>query len=54
MLSGRKTYIIAIITIAYGALLVYQGQTEQGWQLILGGSGLGTLRAGVTKSGPSN
>lgn len=50
-LSGKKTYIVAICTIIYGVGLILNGQTDQGVQVILGGLGLGGLRAGVAKSG---
>jgi hypothetical protein len=49
-LSGKKTYIVALVTVAYGLVLIAQGQTDAGISLVLGGSGLGALRAGVSKS----
>lgn len=51
-LEGMKTYLVAILTIGYGAWQIYQGNQNEGILTILGGSGLGALRAGVTKSGP--
>lgn len=41
-LKGKKTYIIAILTIALGFL---QGNIE----MIMGGLGMMTIRAGISK-----
>lgn len=51
-LEGMKTYLVAGLTIAYGGWQIYQGNMNEGILTILGGSGLGALRAGVSKSGP--
>lgn len=50
-LSGKKTYIIAVLTILYAIFGYWQGHMEfdDAMQMILGGAGLGALRAGVTK-----
>lgn len=53
-LSGKKTYIIGGITVAYGIALFFTDQREKGLQTILEGIALMTLRAGITKSGPQN
>ena len=45
LLSGKKTYVVAILTITLGLL---NGDNT----LILQGLGLITLRLGVSKSGP--
>lgn len=52
-LSGKKTYIIGGITIAYGIALICNDQREKGIQTILEGFAMMTLRAGITKSGPA-
>lgn len=52
MLSGYKTYIVAVLMAGYGVALILQGQSDQGVQVILNALGLGFLRNGVTKSGP--
>lgn len=53
-LSGKKTYIIGGITITYGIALFLTDQKEKGVQTILEGFAMMTLRAGITKSGPTN
>jgi hypothetical protein len=52
-LSGKKTYIVAICTIVYGIGTIIAGDTPGGAKIILAALGLGTLRAGVAKSGPN-
>ncbi len=54
-LSGKKTYIVAGLMVIVG---IVEGLTGGGWGgvmenalVILNGLGLGTLRAGVAKSG---
>lgn len=51
MLEGKKTYLIAAATILYGALGLALGHlnVDQAAELILGGSGLAALRAGLAK-----
>jgi len=58
-LSGKKTYIIAAITILAVVAEKFLGidipgfDTTGDWMaIVLGALGLGTLRAGITKSGP--
>lgn len=52
LLSGKKTYIVAIVTVLYAIVVVGIGQND--WSgavaLILGASGLGALRHGVGKA----
>jgi len=54
LLQGKKTYIIAILTVVLG-LLQMVGVHVQGCSvqdpvtLLLGGSGLAALRAGIAK-----
>jgi hypothetical protein len=52
-LKGKKTYIVAVCMIFSGLGLILNGQTQEGILVILNALGLGALRAGVTKSGPS-
>jgi len=54
-LSGKKTYIIALILLGQTAYSFFSGQIDlqhaiTGW---LEGAGLATLRMGVTKSSPA-
>lgn len=56
-INGKKTYAVAVATIAYA--IVYYGLSQHQWgaavDLVLGASGLGALRHGVAKtSGKSN
>lgn len=49
----RKTYWVVIVGIAYAGSAWYLGEIGQkeAFEIILGALGLGTLRAGVSKSG---
>ena len=49
-LTGKKTYIVAVLMIGYGVALILQGQTEQGIAIILSALGLGALRSGITNA----
>lgn len=51
MLQGKKSYIVAAATVLYGVLGLVLGHLtpDQAMQLILGGSGLAALRAGIAK-----
>ena len=55
-LSGKKTYVVAVLmgalTVAHTAGMI-DDATYQAMLGLLGALGLGTLRAGVTKSGVS-
>ena len=54
-LSGRKTYLVAALMGVLAMARTLGWLDEQSYQTVLGllaGLGLGTLRAGVTKSGP--
>lgn len=51
-LSGKKTYIIAIITAILGVMQANGTPIPEYVWPLLGAFGLGTLRAGVQKSGP--
>jgi len=48
-LSGYKTYLIGTLTIAIGVIRIATGETKEGVDLILGGLGMMTLRAGISK-----
>ncbi len=50
-LKGKKTYITAVVTILFGLVVVGWGQHNwiAGLSLILGGSGLGSFRAAISK-----
>lgn len=50
-LSGKKTYVIAIATGILAGLQAYGIVIPDYVYALLGAIGLGTLRAGVTKSG---
>ncbi len=52
-LQGRKTYIIAALTIIYAVVVdgLINNDLGTAADKIMIGLGLGTLRAGVTKSG---
>lgn len=59
-LEGKKTYIVAGITVVLVLLEKFAGIDVPGFtvgddwlSVIIAALGLGTLRAGVTKSGPS-
>ena len=54
MLSGRKAYAVAVLTILYAASAYFTGNMDLSTaiQMILGGAGLGALRAGIAK-GPA-
>jgi hypothetical protein len=59
-LVGKKTYIVTAITIVLVLLNKFAGIEVPGFpvgedwlQIIIAALGLGTLRAGVTKSGPT-
>lgn len=51
MLSGRKTHLVAVAMVLFAVLGLVTGQLEQAEavRLILEGSGLSALRAGVAK-----
>jgi hypothetical protein len=53
--SGRKTYILAGLTVAYGILGWCLGHLtqDQSIQVILTGLSVFSLRVGVKKSGPT-
>jgi hypothetical protein len=52
-LSGKKTYIVAVVTLIYGVVVVgWQGHDwANAWNYVLAAASLVGLRAGVTKSG---
>ena len=54
-ISGKKTYIMAGLTILYAGAGYWTGNLDfnTAVQMILGAGGLSALRAGVTKSGPT-
>lgn len=55
LISGKKTYIVAVLTIIYAVTAYFTGNMDlnTATQMVLGGAGLGALRAGVTKSATS-
>ena len=50
-IRGRKTYFVAVATMLYAIFGYWQGHMEfdQAMQMVLGGAGLGALRAGMAK-----
>jgi hypothetical protein len=52
-LSGKKTYLLGGITVIYGIVLFVTDQREKGLQTIMEGIAMFTLRAAITKSGPT-
>lgn len=50
MLTGWKTYLVSAASVIAGVVLINEGAVIPGVELILGGLGLGTLRAGVKKA----
>lgn len=51
-LNGKKTYIVAIVTICYALVSMWNGSMtpDVGIGLILGACGFGALRHGVSTS----
>ena len=51
LMSGRKTYFIAVATMLYAIFGYWQGHMDfdGAMKLILGGAGIGALRAGIAK-----
>ena len=49
--SGKKTHIVAILMVLYGALSLYFGKMsmDEAMMFVLNGLGLSALRAGVSK-----
>lgn len=53
-LRGKKTYIVGVGTIAYGVwVYVIESDVERGVNLVIAGVSMMTVRAGITKSGPT-
>ena len=52
-LSGKKTYLVAVGILAYQVLGHYIYGTPWNIEAIMAALGLSTLRAGITKSGPT-
>ena len=53
ILSGYKTYIVALATLVYAGVSVWNGTMNYQTAIltVLGGLGLGALRHGVAKGG---
>lgn len=54
-INGYKTYLVAVVTIIYAVVGVGISQNDWGSavNMILGATGLGALRHGVSKVAPS-
>jgi type IV secretory pathway VirB2 component (pilin) len=51
-IEGYKTYIVAVVTVIYALVTMWNGTMDQhtGVAMILGALGLGGLRHGITTS----